>query len=161
MAVMALFSTQEVRGDMQIFPSFNLNQDMLSALKMLNLYQAPVVEANPTLEIDLNDLENGVGAYEAAGDSQIVIRADENPTTGYRWAADSQNCGVRVKQVSDEFVLPDDAMIGTGGQRVWTFQTPKPEENYIRGLPCDIKFSHRRSWEHGNTAEKTIRITVN
>ena len=140
-----------------------MNQDMISALKMLNLYQAPAVLASEgtSLEINLNDLENGVGAYEASGDSQIVITANENPTTGFRWEVDSKNCGVRVKQVTDEFVLPDDAMIGTGGQRVWTFQTPKPEENYIRGLPCDIKFSHRRSWEHGNTAEKTVRITVN
>ena len=117
MAILALFTTQEVRGDMQLFPSFNMNQDMISALKMLNLYQAPAVlaEQDPTLEINLNDLENGVGAYEAAGDSQIVIRANENPTTGFRWEVDSKNCGVRVKQVSDEFVLPDDAMIGSGG----------------------------------------------
>ena len=120
----------------------------------------PRVEAAP-LDIDLDALEGENGVFTAAGDSEVTIRVSENPTTGYRWTVDSEDCGVRLKQTSSEWSQEASAGIGAGGERVWTFETPTPEENYIRGLPCDLKFHLSRSWENDAIQSKQLRITVN
>ena len=86
---------------------------------MLNVYKPkPVVLASEepaTIEINLDGLEDGLGNYNASSDQEIVIKVAENPTTGYRWEVDSKNCGVRVKQVKDDFILPADSLPGAGG----------------------------------------------
>ena len=145
--------------------AFSLRNDLIQAIQLLNLYDAPaapVTQDHGNLDINLDALGADYGAYEVESNQEITIRARENPTTGFRWEVNSENCGVRVKLVDDTFIPPNDNLIGAGGERVFTFKTPDPAENYIRGLPCDLKFSHRRSWETGrNVADKTVRITVN
>ena len=111
----------------------------------------------------MNDPENENGIFEAAGDSQVVIKVRENPTTGFMWSVDSSDCGARLTQVDNDFVAPTNGLIGAGGQRVWTFQTPDPSSNYIRGLPCDLDFFVGRSWENnvGASPAHSIRLNIN
>ena len=54
-------------------------------------------------------------------------------------------------------------MLGAKSRMTWTFETPRPEENYVRNLPCKVDFVYRRPWEpidaEGNV-HKTITINV-
>ena len=116
-----------------------------------------------SLEIDLNSLGESDGGFEADGDSLVVIRVAENPTTGFRWSVDSSDCGARLREVSSDFEAPTNGLIGAGGVRVWTYETPAPEENYIRGLPCDLGFYNARPWMDNSdaTPDVTVSITIN
>ena len=77
------------------------------------------------------------------------------------WIVDSEDCGARLRQVGSEIIPADGDMIGAAGKRTWTFETPSANENYIRGLPCDMKFTLKRPWENDASQEKTVRIVVN
>ena len=113
-----------------------------------------------SLEIDLNAIGEENGVFEASGDSQVVIRVAENPTTGFTWSVDATDCGARLTEVSSEFYPPTNGLIGAGGVREWTFETPAPEENYIRGLPCDLGFFNARPWMDNSDATPSVSITV-
>jgi len=52
----------------------------------------------------------------------VVLRLEENPTTGFRW---SLPAGVEV--VEDRFEPGAGGMIGAGGTRVLTFAAPQAE----------------------------------
>jgi inhibitor of cysteine peptidase len=67
--------------------------------------------------LDQNDLTHPVHA--SAGEP-IVIRLEENPTTGYRWRLDEFPEG-KLRVVSDEFKVVHDAY-GAGGVRELTFE---------------------------------------
>ena len=115
--------------------------------------------------INLDEVqENANGLYQYDGkigsDELVEFTAEENPTTGYSYMVDSQNCGARFLQTDTTFTKGQG--IGAPGKRTWTFKTPSEEENYIRGLPCDVKFYYQRSWEnHDNEAPKhVVRVTI-
>ena len=68
-AAIALFATNEVKGDMQMFSTLNLKQDLISSLKMLNAFKPIVLEEQSTLDIDLDVLgEEGDGEYTLTSD---------------------------------------------------------------------------------------------
>ena len=55
-------------------------------------------------------------------------------------------------------------MMGAPGKRSFVFQTPGPDSNFVRGLPCDIKFSYKRPWLKEADSEsdnKVVKVTVN
>src|SRR2546423_14370449 len=51
----------------------------------------------------------------------VVVRLEENPTTGYRWRFDKFPDG-RLRVVSDKFRVSDDDAFGAGGVRELTFE---------------------------------------
>ena len=113
--------------------------------------------------IDLNFLDANAEPTQVTSSNIVEFKVHENPTTGYTWFVDSSNCGPRLKQTNAEYTAPPEGLIGAHGERVWTFETPSANENYIRGLECDMKFYEYRSWEQHNDAvpDKTVRIIVN
>ena len=72
----------------------------------------------------------------------------------------SNDCGARLRQTDTDYVQGEG--IGAAGHRTWTFETPSDEENYIRGLACDVKFYYQRSWEDNTNAQPdhTVRVTI-
>lgn len=77
----------------------------------------------------------------------------ENPTTGFRWALES-NGGPVVARVSDAFV-PLAGPPGAGGFHHWQFEA-------ARDGNADLRLAYRRSW--GQTSEPAkafvLRVVV-
>lgn len=66
----------------------------------------------------------GQDVVSARVGDDILIRLDENPSTGYFWAI--QITGTAVVSTGDEYVRPPDTRIGGGGQRVFTVTASAP-----------------------------------
>ena len=93
-----------------------------------------------------------------------MVEAVSNPTTGYEWSVISNTCGVRFAQVSSEHVDPsDEYLMGAPGKHVWTFETPPPDANYVRDLPCTLEFKYKQPWntDSSMTVNKAITVSVN
>ena len=83
------------------------------------------------------------------GDS-IVLKLNENPSTGYSWDLSLPEGIVLVK---DEFVGPDEPMPGAGGVHEWTLKAAS-EGNY------QINAIYKRSWENVTGKEDTFRMGI-
>ena len=113
--------------------------------------------------IDLNGLTDNQGALAVAPNTEITVRANENPSTGYKWAM-TNSCGAKLALKSDDFSKSANGGLGAGGERVWVFETLGADANYIRGLPCDVSFSYKRPWlKEADSAEwnKHVTVTIN
>ncbi|ABE52322.1 protease inhibitor I42 family protein [Methanococcoides burtonii] len=83
------------------------------------------------------------------GDS-IVLKLNENPSTGYSWDLSLPEGIVLVK---DEFVGPDEPMPGAGGVHEWTLKASS-EGNY------QINAIYKMSWENVTGNEDTFTMNV-
>jgi len=63
-------------------------------------------------------------------DETILVRLDETPTTGYRWALEHIDNQVLDAEGS-EFQLPANAAIGAAGKRTFAFKTRTPGSGRI------------------------------
>lgn len=72
----------------------------------------------PTIALTGDD--SGKTVKMRPGDT-ITICLDEKPATGYRWAVEKYNEDVVVLEATD-YVRPDGAALGGGGQRILTFE---------------------------------------
>ena len=61
------------------------------------------------LDNDNSSNQNGVYVYNGAiGSSETVeFKAIENPTTGYSYMIDSNDCGARLRQTDTQYVKPE------------------------------------------------------
>jgi len=69
----------------------------------------------------------------------VVLRLEENPTTGYQWALDRDGGDVLALRASD-YVGPTGSRVGGGGQRLFTFQAK-------RAGSATIRLKLWRAWE--------------
>ncbi len=81
-----------------------------------------------------------------------MIRLDENPTTGYRWAVESEEAGV-FSPPSSEFIQAADAKTGAGGKRVFTFQSTKSGK-------ASLRLKHWRSWQGDSSVISRFRVDI-
>lgn len=82
----------------------------------------------------------------------ILVRLDETPTSGYRWAVDHVDEKVLAPEGS-EFELPTDAAIGAGGRRTFVFKA------ISRGTG-QIALTLRREWEGPGSAIDHFEVSV-
>ncbi len=82
----------------------------------------------------------------------ILVRLDETPTSGYRWAVDHLDKQVLAAEGSD-FELPANASIGAAGQRTFTFRAT------ARGTGR-IALALMRRWERPAAAVDQFEISV-
>jgi inhibitor of cysteine peptidase len=79
----------------------------------------------------------------------LIIRLQENPTTGYRWTVES-NAGMRLDD--DSFSRTGTGVGGGGSRRLqWTAQAPGTHS---------ITLLLRRPWEAADTAIGRFSLTV-
>ena len=137
----------------------------LNASLMLGAQKVQAVTGEmeePSLIIDLDNYGREQGAYQMAGASTAQIRVTENASTGYRWTINDSTCGVRFQELRNHYEKGQG--IGAAGHRVWTFKTPQPEENYIRGQECELTLVNSRPWESANETNakfEKVRVVVN
>ncbi len=79
------------------------------------------IESKTVSQLTITQADRGKTFTVRRGDA-IAIELAENPTTGYRWAIDKIDSQVLELQNS-EFSLPENAGIGGGGERIFTFRT--------------------------------------
>jgi inhibitor of cysteine peptidase len=91
----------------------------------------------------------------AVGVGNVVrVTVASNPTTGFRWELAGISTPTVVEQNGEaEYVLPDSAASGAGGQEIWTFKALK------RGT-SRISLAYSRPWEGGTKAEWTLGISL-
>lgn len=97
----------------------------------------------PIKEIDMQEIiilqsDKGKTFEPHQGDS-ILIRLEENPTTGYIWEVDVANDQIIYLKDSN-FSTANDTVIGGGGIRIFTFTAQSPGTG-------EVKLELRREWE--------------
>ena len=109
------------------------------------------------------------GPVEVSSTQDLRVVTSETPSTGYSWTILKNDCGARLKfkehvygKTGDEKF---DQLYGVGKVHTFVFETPGPDSNHIRGLPCDVEFASVRPWENNaNVADqfkKKLTVTVN
>jgi inhibitor of cysteine peptidase len=110
-----------------------------------------VTPTAPAEAFVFNETSNGENV-EVPVDSSIVIRLDENPTTGYSWNVTSSQ---GLEYVNDTFIPPETQLIGAGGVHEWEYRAPETG---------DAEFSaiYKRPWEEttGNETMFSMTFTI-
>ena len=91
---------------------------------------------------------SGGRASASIGD-HIVVRLNENPTTGHRWQVESTG-GL---QLLDDSLTGSSGAPGAGGERAFRFAAVTPGA-------ASIKANLRRAWESGIPAQGQFEVTV-
>ena len=142
-------------------------QGKLHASLMHGALKVQAVSANgeqePSLVIDLDQYSEEHEAYQMDGASTVQVKVTENASTGYRWSIHDNTCGVRFIETKNHYSQGAKGLMGAAGQRIWTFETPQPQENYVSGEECELTVVNKRSWEETNESctFKTIKVVVN
>src|SRR5262249_45985894 len=105
----------------------------------------------PVSTIMLMRADNGK-TIEICVDDTLVIRLDENPTTGYQWAMEEPNEEVVALQSAD-YLRSRSAGVGGGGQRVWTLTAKKTGVVILR-----LKLW--RAWEGETSIVERFTVTL-
>jgi inhibitor of cysteine peptidase len=101
--------------------------------------------------LTLTQEDNGKAIELKTGDS-LVVRLDENPTTGYRWAVERGSEEI-LNPPGSEFVQNPDAKTGAGGTRVFTFQASKPGKT-------SLKIKHWRAWQGDSSVTHRFGVEI-
>ena len=101
----------------------------------------------PAITLTLAD--SGTVVDLRVGD-HVVLRLEENPTTGYRWAVEAHDADL-VALKHAKFTRSPEAATGGGGQRTWTFIAKR------RGT-ATLQLKLWRAWE--GDASVTRRFTA-
>jgi inhibitor of cysteine peptidase len=107
-------------------------------------------ETRQMATITLTPADSGKTVEVRAGDA-IVVRLEENPTTGYRWAAEPGGDQIVALESSD-YVSPG-AAVGGGGERVFTFRARQAGS-------APIRLKLWREWEGQGSIARTFTVTV-
>jgi inhibitor of cysteine peptidase len=91
---------------------------------------------------------------EVAADGELTVILCSNPTTGFSWSEEAQVGDTTVlKQLSHEYVAPDNELAGAAGQEVWKFEA-------LKEGTTTVSLAYSRPWEGGEKAEWTYNLTV-
>ena len=98
-----------------------------------------------------NGKNNGASVKVQRG-AKITIELQENPTTGYRWTISSID-EVLLEREGDEFLPPDQATPGAGGQHRFFFRAKGASSTAL------ILIS-KRAWQRDDQAIGTFKLRV-
>jgi inhibitor of cysteine peptidase len=101
-----------------------------------------------SITIEVNEQANGK-TVALSGGQVLVVRLPENPTTGYRWVAESNDA---MKLEADEY-FPNNTGIGAGGTRQLRWSALAPGQS-------QIILKQKRSWETTGTAIGHFSLVV-
>jgi inhibitor of cysteine peptidase len=95
-------------------------------------------------EITVTQNDRG-GSFEAAPGDVVLIRLEENPTTGYRWEIEEVDTSV-LDPTDTDYSMSDEAGIGGGGVRTFAFTARSSGTTRVR-------LRLRQEWDPENPAE--------
>ena len=79
------------------------------------------IESKTVSQLTITQTDQGKIFTVRRGDGS-VINLPENPTTGYQWAIARIDANL-IELQNSEFSLPENAGVGGGGERIFTFKT--------------------------------------
>lgn len=100
--------------------------------------------------VELTKADDGTTITVSRGD-EIVVRLDENPTTGYRWRVHGSEGGVVA--AGDSFALAPNARFGTGGERTFRFRADQPGA-------ARVELTRLQPWEGEQSADARFTIDI-
>jgi inhibitor of cysteine peptidase len=103
------------------------------------------------MDVRLNERDEGTTVDVVDGDT-IVVRLEENPTTGFRWAIDAIT-GACVSPAGDDFEPAEGSNLGGGGRRTLTFTARQPGSSRI-------ELKRWRDWEGDASIVQRFGVTV-
>jgi len=106
---------------------------------------------NAMNDIVITRAENGKTLNVHIGD-KVIVYLDESPTTGYRWALDTEGEGIAILQSSD-YRPADVGKIGGGGQAVFTVAAQKVGH-------ATLRFKLWREWEGNSSIVDAVTVDV-
>jgi inhibitor of cysteine peptidase len=101
--------------------------------------------------ITLTRADNGNAVALRVGD-RLVLRLEENPATGYRWAMETHDEKVVALQHL-EYAPSPHAGVGGGGQRSWTFTAHKAGTD-------TLQLKLWRAWEGETSITRRFTVTL-
>ncbi|NTW00974.1 MAG: protease inhibitor I42 family protein [Oscillochloris sp.] len=102
--------------------------------------------------VTLTQADSGKAISVKQGDT-FQINLDENPTTGYRWAMDSQDTQV-ITLISDTYTTTSSGtMLGAGGTRMLTFQAATTGT-------IQLKLKLWRAWEGDSSIGQRFETSI-
>ena len=101
-------------------------------------------------DITLTEADNG-RTIDVPEGTEVLIRLEENPTTGYRWTLDQDDDA--VPPAGADFSSAPGAAVGAGGTRVFTFTAGQPGDVHL-------KFKLRREWEGDSSIIQRYQVNI-
>jgi len=98
-----------------------------------------------------SEKDNGASPQVQRG-AKITIELKENPTTGYRWTIGSID-EVLLEPKDDEFLPPDQATPGAGGQHRFFFRAKGAGSTALTLIS-------KRAWQRDDQAIGTFKLRV-
>ena len=98
-----------------------------------------------------SEKDNGASPQVQRG-AKITIELKENPTTGYRWTISSID-EVLLEPEDDEFLPPDHATPGAGGQHRFFFRAKGAGSTALTLIS-------KRAWQRDDQAIGTFKLRV-
>jgi len=102
-------------------------------------------------EVTLSQADSGTVLTLKRGQT-LILRLDENSTTGYRWSLPALDTEV-LQFKSDDINLPSNTGIGGGGQRVFTFQANNPGR-------VKLQLKNLREWVGDESTIEEFQVSV-
>jgi inhibitor of cysteine peptidase len=102
-------------------------------------------------EYVFDDKDRGAHVQVECG-AEITIELKENPTTGYRWAISSID-EVLLEPEGDEFLPPDQATPGAGGQHRFFFRAKGAGSTALTLIS-------KRAWQRDDQAIGTFKLRI-
>lgn len=120
------------------------------ALYFLHPPQSPHTSQSMS-EVTLSQADSGTVLTLKRGQI-LILRLDENSTTGYRWSLPALDTEV-LQLKSDDINLPSNTGIGGGGQRVFTFEANNPGQ-------VKLQLKNLRDWVGDESTIEQFQVTV-
>ncbi len=108
------------------------------------------IESKTVSQLTITQADRGKTFTVRRGDA-IAIELAENPTTGYEWAIDKIDSQA-IELEDSEFSLPENAGLGGGGVRIFTFRTK------ATGI-ARLQLKEWRSWEGDRSIIQRFNVT--
>ncbi|MEG4212191.1 protease inhibitor I42 family protein [Microcoleus sp. S13_B4] len=102
-------------------------------------------------EVTLSQADSGTVLTLKRGQT-LILRLDENSTTGYRWFLPALDTEV-LQLKSDDINVPSNLGIGGGRQRVFTFQANNPGN-------VKLQLKNLREWVGDESTIEEFEVSV-
>lgn len=90
---------------------------------------------------------------ETAAGQRFLVKLESNPTTGYQWQLASDYDEKVLQLLDSEYIPPQEAVPGAGGEETWRFEALGAGET-------KISLNYARSWEKDTPPARTAVFNV-